>query len=594
MMLKATTLLLAATFPVAFGGDEDDRINAFFEEMFQEELAAKPMDQTELGLRENYDKWNDFSEAGRKADLLRDKRALGRLWTEFDYDALGRQAKVSYRLFEKRCQDAIEEHEWYYYDYPVNQMFGMHTWLVSFLMNMHQIEDVADAQAYIKRLATIDEPIEQVILTMRECEKRGVVPPRFVFDHVLRDCRNILSGAPFSEDESSSSIFTDFLGKLDGLELDTEQKNTLVDEAIKAMSGSMQPAYEALIDELERQQAIATEDDGCWKFPEGAAFYTWSLQQRTTTNLSAAEIHALGLSEVARIHGEMEAIREQVGFEGDLPAFFEHLRVDSKFYYPDTDEGRAAYLAEAKRIVDGMTARLDEFFITKPKAEMIVKAVEPYRERSAGKAFYQSGAPDGSRPGVYYANLYDMGAMPIYQMEALAYHEGTPGHHMQVSIAQELEGIPQFRQHTFHTAYGEGWALYTEHFPKEFGFYEDPYSDFGRLAMQLWRACRLVVDTGLHHLRWTRQEAIDYLMRNTPNPESDCVKAIERYIVMPGQATAYQIGMLRILELRERARTELGDAFSIAEFHDVLLTNGSVPLSMLEEFVDEWIASKKD
>lgn len=584
------TLVLAA----AVAGDEDDRINAFFEEIYQAELAASPMDQTELGIRDNYDKWDDFSEAGRREELMRNKRALGRLWTEFDYAALDRQSQISYRLFEKRYRDAISNYEWRYHSYPVNQMFGMHTSLVSFLMNMHQVESITDAEAYITRLATLDKPLADVMLRMRDSERRGILPPKFVFEHVLRDCHNIVSGAPFGDGEGSSTLLADFLSKLDGLELMDEQKNALVSRAIAAMSQTVGPAYARLIKELKRQQALATEDDGCWKFPDGAAYYTWSLQQRTTTNMSPSKIHDLGLIYVSHIHGEMEAIRKEVGFEGDLNAFFEHLRTDPKFYYPNTDEGRAAYLAEATRIVDAMKARLDEFFITKPKAEMIVKAVEPFRERSAGKAFYQDGAPDGSRPGIYYANLYDMSAMPIYQMEALAYHEGTPGHHMQNSIAQELEGIPQFRQHTFHTAYGEGWALYTEYFPKEFGFYEDPYSDFGRLAMQLWRACRLVVDTGLHHLRWTRQEAIDYLMQNTPNPESDCVKAIERYIVMPGQATAYQIGMMKILELRERAKLELGETFSIAEFHDVLLTNGSVPLSMLEEFVEDWIASKKN
>ncbi len=340
---------------------------------------------------------------------------------------------------------------------------------------------------------------------------------------------------------------------------------------------------------MERQQAIATTDAGCWKFPNGAAYYSHALRHTTTTDLNAEQIHDLGLSEVERIHGEMKAIMKKVEFEGDLSQFFEFMRSDPRFYYSNDAQGRQAYLELATGLVDSMRERLSEFFVTLPKAEMVVRAGGPFREQSAGKAFYSIGTPDGSRPGVYYANLYDMAAMPTYQAEALAFHEGIPGHHMQGSIAQELEDMPAFRRHTHYTAYGEGWGLYTEHFPKEFGFYQDPYSDFGRLAMQLWRACRLVVDTGLHDKRWTREQAIEYLMTNTPNPESDAIKAIERYIVMPRQATAYQIGLLKILELRELAKRELGDKFDIAQFHDVLLTNGPVPLTMLEELVRDWI-----
>jgi uncharacterized protein (DUF885 family) len=283
---------------------------------------------------------------------------------------------------------------------------------------------------------------------------------------------------------------------------------------------------------------------------------------------------------------------EQVDFEGDLQEFFAYLRDDSRFYYPDTDAGRQEYLTRAENIIRAMQQRLGELFITQPASQLTVKAVEPYRAASAGKAFYNRGAPDGSRPGIYYANLYSMREMPTYQMEALAYHEGIPGHHMQYSISMELEDVPKFRRYGSFTSYGEGWGLYTEKLPKEMGFYDDPYSDAGRLAMELWRACRLVVDTGIHHLHWTRKQAIDYLQVNTPNPEGDSVKAIERYIVMPGQATAYTVGMLEILRLRENAKRQLGDEFDLREFHEVVLTNGPVPLSLLDDLVDDWTASK--
>jgi len=344
---------------------------------------------------------------------------------------------------------------------------------------------------------------------------------------------------------------------------------------------------------LEAHAEVATTEDGVWKLPDGKAYYETRLEARTTTDMSAEEIHQLGLSETERIHGEMREIMALVGFEGSLQEFFEFMRTDEQFYLPNTPEGRAEYIAGAEEIIAGMEARLTEVFNRFPEADMVVKAVEPFRERSAGKAFYQRPSADGSRPGTYYANLYRMEDMPTYQMEALAFHEGTPGHHMQIAIQQELDDVPSFRRFSGVTAYSEGWGLYSEYFPKEMGFYQDPFSDFGRLAMELWRAARLVVDTGLHDKQWTREEAVQWLLDNTPNPEGDAIKAIDRYIVMPGQATAYKIGMNKILELRARAESELGAAYDIRDFHDVVLANGPVPLSILEENVEAYIAATK-
>jgi uncharacterized protein (DUF885 family) len=298
------------------------------------------------------------------------------------------------------------------------------------------------------------------------------------------------------------------------------------------------------------------------------------------------------LNEVARIHGEMDVIRNTVGFEGTLQDFFQFMKTDKQFYYTADKQGKDAYLKEAIHLIDSMKTRLDELFITKPKADIKVKAVESFREKSAGKAFYNRPAADGSRPGIYYANLYDMESMPSYQMEALAYHEGIPGHHMQLAIQQELEDVPMFRKYGGYTAYTEGWGLYSEFIPKEMGFYADPYSDFGRLAMELWRACRLVVDTGIHSKKWTREEGIKYYTDNTPNAELDAIKMVERHIVMPGQATAYKIGMMKILELREKAKNALGDSFDLREFHEVVIAQGAIPLNVLEDFVDAYISSK--
>ena len=341
---------------------------------------------------------------------------------------------------------------------------------------------------------------------------------------------------------------------------------------------------------MESQREAAAPGDGVWRLPDGEAFYNARLANFTTTDLTAQEIHDLGVENVERIHREMEVIMEEVGFDGSLQEFFVFMREDPQFYYPNTDEGRQAYLDEATAAIERMNARLPEYFITLPQHALEVRRVEPFREASAGKAFYSRPAADGSRPGIYYANLRDMSDMPIYQLEALAFHEGNPGHHMQLAIMTDLQGIPAFRRFGGFTAYSEGWGLYTEYLPLEMGFYEDPYSNFGRLAMELWRAARLVVDTGLHYHQWSREDAIEYLVENTPNSRGDATNAIERYIVMPGQATAYMIGMLKILELRERAETELGDQFDIRMFHEVILRDGAVPLAVLEELIDAWIA----
>jgi len=309
--------------------------------------------------------------------------------------------------------------------------------------------------------------------------------------------------------------------------------------------------------------------------------------------LEIDEIHNIGLSEVKRIHGEMEEIMKKVEYKGTLQEFFQFMKKDKQFYYASNPKGKKEYLDKAVFIIDSMKTRLDELFITKPKADLKVKAVEAFREKSAGKAFYQQPALDGSRPGTYYANLYDMESMPSYQMEALAYHEGIPGHHMQIAIAQELKNLPMFRKLGRYTAYVEGWGLYSEFIPKEMGFYADPYSDFGRLAMELWRACRLVVDTGIHAKKWTREEGIKYYTDNTPNAKLDAVKMVERHIVMPSQATAYKVGMLKILELRKKAKEALGDNFDIRKFHDVVLTNGPIPLNVLEDLVEAYINKEK-
>ena len=513
---------------------------------------------------------------------------------DFKFDALDAQTQLSYKLFEREVEREAEEFKFRFDVYPVSQMRGVHAQIPTFLINIHKIDNVKDADAYIARLNAIPKLFDQLIVNLREREEKKVVVPRFVFPLVLDACHKVIQGEPFDSSGKPSPLLDDFTKKVSALkDVDLAERDRLLNGAKKALSDSVKPAYEKLIAFLEDQSKRANDDAGVWKFPDGAEYYKTALRHTTTTNLSADEIHQIGLKEVSRIHGEMTKIKDKVGFKGDLQAFFKFMREDRQFYLPDTDEGRGKYLARAVEIVDQMKKRLDELFITKPKADIVVKAVEKFREQSAGKAFYQQPAPDGSRPGMFYVNLREMHNNPTYELESLAHHEGIPGHHMQIAIAQELTGMPKFRKFSHaYTAYVEGWGLYSELTPKEIGMYEDPYSDFGRLALELWRAGRLVVDTGLHAKKWTRQQAIDYLKQNTSNSEADCVDSINRYIVMPSQATAYKIGMMKILELREKAKKQLGDKFDLRQFHEVVLTNGAVPLDVLEELVDRWIKSK--
>ena len=581
---------------------ESARLNQFFEDKFQATLSRNPMYQTYLGVKTDYDKWNDVSDENAVREMEIQRADMEEMKTLFDYDLLDDQAKLSWRLAEYELAQAEAAFPFRHHSYTFDQMRGVQSSIPAFLVNQHGVTSLSDAEAYVSRLEGISAYLDQHIENAEYSASLGIKPPAFAYAYVLNDSKGVITGYPFTSDVSDGSedspLMKDFRGKVTKLveaeTIDQSQADALLSDAVAALTSSVGPAYENVITVMEAHAETATTDDGAWKLPDGDAYYAMRLNQMTTTGMSAAEIHQLGLDEVARIHGEMRRIMAQVGYEGTLKEFFEFMRTDEQFYLPNTEEGREAYLSEARHQIELMKEDLPSVFNTFPKADMIVKAVEPFREKSAGKAFYSRPAPDGSRPGTYYANLYRMQDMPTYQLQALAFHEGIPGHHMQIAIAQELEGIPSFRKYGGYTAFSEGWGLYSEYLPKEMGYYSDPYDDFGRLAMEIWRAARLVVDTGIHDKKWTREQAIQYLLDNTPNPEGDAKKAIERYIVMPGQATAYKIGMIKILELRESARAELGDAFDIAEFHDVVLKDGPVPLSILEENVKTWVASKQE
>lgn len=612
MTLRASLTLLLAASALALAGcatngaaptvaaispaeDQSAAINAWFEETWEAEVARSPEQQTFLGRKTNYDQWDDPSDAAAGEDHRIRMAKLAEMRATFDPEKLDANARLSYRLFEYSAERAEKFFSYRNHWYRFSHFRAPHSSAPAFLINQHRIDSVADAEAYIARLDGLKANFAGHRQVAEDQFARGIYAPKWSYAKMIDTAHNVITGAPFDKSGKPSTILADFTEKLGKLDAPAATKAAMKKRAEKALLASVKPAYQDLIAMFERQMAAASDGDGAWKLPDGDAYYDAQLERMTTTAMTADEIHALGLKETARIHGEMDAIREKVGFKGDLKAFFAYMRDDpgKRFTYPDTEEGRARYLAEATAMIDTMRGRLDELFITKPKADMIVKRVEPFREKSAGKAFYQRPAPDGSRPGVYYANLYEMASMPTYQMEALAYHEGIPGHHMQIAIAQELQNVPSFRRFGGFTAYSEGWGLYSEWIGKEIGFYSDPYSDFGRLAMELWRAGRLVVDTGLHRKKWTREEAIQWLVDNTPNADGDATTSIERYAVMPGQATAYKIGMLKIQELRARAEKKLGKKFDVREFHDEVLKYGPVPLAILEENIDGWIAAKK-
>lgn len=571
---------------------ESERLSQFFARTYKEDLEASPLTQSYRGLKWDYGKWDDISDERQSAYIETQKARLTEA-NGFDQSTLSETQKLSLDLFKTTIERRLANDEFRHHSYIMNQLSAYHTMVPSFLINIHGISDISDAEAYISRLIGVEALFDQVIEQLTSREQLGVYPPQWSYDQMIQSAHNITNGNPFIESAEDSSLWADFKAKLDALEISNAEKSGLLKRAETALRESVQPAYQKLIAKLVEQQSKSPDGDGVWRLPNGDKWYQNRLAWYTTTDLDADQVHQLGLENVERIHTAMRDIMQQVGFDGDLQAFFKFMRDDDQFYYPATDEGRARYMSEAKAYIDTMEARIPEYFGLIPKADMVIKRVEAFRERSAGKAFYQSPANDGSRPGIYYANLFNMRDMPTYQMEALAYHEGIPGHHMQRAVTQELDGIPDFQKYASFTAYTEGWGLYTEELGKDMGFYQDPYSDFGRLAMELWRACRLVVDTGIHAKKWSREEAIEYLVNNTPNPQNDAVKAIERYIVIPGQATAYMIGKLKIMELRERAQTQLGEKFDWRGFHDEILKDGPVPLLILEDKIENWITSQQ-
>lgn len=570
----------------------DTRLSDFFEQSFQHQLERSPMTKSVLNIKEDQEKWDDYSDKFKHANVDIVRQELKKLKSDFSYDSLSYESKISYEFFKYIQNEKVQLEKWQYHSYPLSQMEeGLQSEIPTFLINYHSIDSIEDAQAYIERLKGIPLVAQQIIEQMKVREKAGVIVPAFVFPFVIQSSRNIISGLPFDEEGKDSPLYSDFRDKLSKLNISQRQTEALLKEVRKALLVEVGPAWSRMIAYVEELSKRTSSNSGVWSLPDGDDYYQAMLEYHTSTSMTAEEIHELGLREVERIHKEMKVIIDKLGFPGTLRDFFEHMRTSPDFYFQNTDEDRKAYFDLTLSIIEAMRAKLDQVFHTQPKAELVVQRVEEFREKSVSSAFYLPPPFDGSRPGVYYINLHDMAEAPIHEIEAIAYHEALPGHHMQIAIAMELENLPKFQRYYISTAYVEGWGLYAERLAKEMGFYQDPYSDFGRLSLELLRASRLVVDTGLHHKKWSREKAVTYLDNNTALVHSYNIRSVNRYLVLPGQATSYMVGMLKILELRERAKQEMGESFDIRDFHDVVLGYGSVPLSILEKLVEQWIVA---
>ena len=569
-------------------------IDIFFERTFLEFALKQPELMSSLRILEQFGYYEHNSELTNPSDEtalanLQDVKAGLEMLRSYDRGSLSEQQLLSADILDWFLEDSVRNEEFLYHSYPVNQMFGVQNELPSFMVDTHQVNNERDAEHYLTRLEKFTWKFDKVLGTLRSREEKGILPPTFVIDRVVSEMTGFIDTPSIEH-----MLYQSFKTKLeDADEITIAKKTEFLSAAQREIDQSVYPAYQSLIDYFENLRPSTTIDDGAWKHPNGAAYYASRLRTHTTTNKTPKEIHEIGLREVDRIQSEMRSILDELGHSGDTVAgWMVRLAKEPRFLYPNTDAGREQSLARYREIIADAGTRLDPLFNKRPNSGVEVQRIPPFKEKTSA-SHYKPPAMDGSRPGMFFAKLYDMNDDPMFGMKTLAYHEAIPGHHFQFALQQELTGVPTFRKILPFTAYSEGWALYAELLAGEYGFHGDPYSDLGRLQSELFRAVRLVVDTGIHYKRWTRDEAIKYMVDNTGLSEGGVTSEIERYIVMPGQACAYKMGQLMIVELRERSRRALGAAFDIREFHDVVLQNGSMPLEILEKVVDQYIERKK-
>ncbi len=544
-----------------------------------------------FGIRGHNAKFGDSSLAGDER-RLRDAIDTRETFKRYSSAVLKGQAAISHAVFDYSLNERVEDAKWRLHHFPITQLQGAHTGLLSLMTQQQQINDATDAEHYIARLNAFPLKMQQLVEQIDVRTQRGIVPPKFAVDKALAQIDAIIA-----QNGEANPLYTSFVEKIDKLgsmKSDIAQRDALKVRVRTAIDATVLPSYQVLRQTFRALQKVATKNDGAWSLPDGAAFYQSAIKSHTTTDMTADVLHDIGVKDVARIGAEMDALLAAIdSTQATRAEKIKRITNDPKRRYPDTDAGREAVLKDYQRIIDEISGGIDSAFRLKPKVGVVVKRVPTFAEKGSAAAYYESPPLDGSAPGVFYANLFDVNATPRHAMRTLAYHEATPGHHFQIAIAQHVDGLPLFRTLLGFTAYDEGWALYAEQLAWELGFQKDPYDNLGRLQDEMLRAVRLVVDTGIHAKRWTREQAIAYMDAETGMVESEVVAEIERYFVDPGQALAYKVGMFKILELRERAKAKLGSKFDLRDFHDVVLGNGSMPLTVLERVVNDYVSAKQ-
>jgi len=569
-------------------------LNLFFERTFLQFGLNSPQALTMIGILDRFPvkfyqgKLDEVSVARTEEmnEWVRDSLKTLHRYDRQKYDG---QKALSYDIFEWFLARQVEGERWTWHGFPVNQMSGIHTSLPDFMLQLHPVRNERDVDFYLERLRQFPAAFGGTVDVLYEREQRGVIPPRFAVEKPLATMREFI-GRPVED----NPLYAGLLEKVDELEdFPAERRERLPGELAAVIAESVYPAYEILIRYYDSLLGEAVSNDGVWRLPDGDEYYVWAARWHTTTDFTPDEIHRIGLAEVDRIEAEMDAILCGEGIcESGVGERMTVLNEDPRFLFEDSEAGRDAILQAFRDIGDEIEQGLDDWFDVRPEAHVEVRRVPEYSEDGAPGAYYMPPALDGSRPGMFYANLRNVEEHPKFGLRTLSYHEATPGHHFQLALQQQIQGVPMFRKMLPFTAYSEGWALYAERLAWEAGFQDDPYDNLGRLQAEQFRAVRLVVDTGLHAKRWSREEAVEYMVGKTGMARTDVVAEIERYLVMPGQALAYKVGMMKILELRERARADLGDAFDIREFHNVVLMSGSMPLAILEGVVEDWVRSK--
>ena len=509
----------------------------------------------------------------------------------YNFNDLSDTQKITHKIAIFDTENDIKEFEEFrYHSYPFNQISGNHLGLVEFMTDTHPIRNIREAEDYIERVKLFDESLSANLIWLEEQKKLGIFAPKFVFDHVIRQLYELIN---YKDDENP--LMQIFVKKISSLGINDDQVNNLVSELSAVIKSDVKPGFKLILDYMEKNYVSSNVNHGVWSLPNGNEFYALRLRSYTTTNYTAEEIHQIGLNEVARIGNRMKEIFLELGYEVNKPIgkMMNELNENPEFLYEDTPDRKEIVIKDYNKMVKEAEEDVRPYFEKFPKSPVEVRAVPEYSEKTAAGGYYQAPSLDGSRPGVFYANLYDIKQTPKFGMRTLTFHEAVPGHHFQIALNQENEDLTLYRKLGYRTsAYTEGWALYSEQLAVEVGMTKDLYDELGVLQSEMFRANRLVVDTGIHYKKWTREKAMEYMKETTGMSDTEVRVEIERYIVWPAQATSYKMGMLQILELRDRAKNEMGDKFDLKQFHSIVLDQGIVPLFILEDLIDEWIKSK--